>query len=165
MSIRGQEPPVEVDSSFDQPRSRLPSLNGRFPASELLAALPQRGQLLPLASARLQTLKWPILSRQRTSTRHPYRRAIGHFRLCSLRHPQCAIDNPASIATPFAASIPTSSATTSIPLIVVRAVSSTPKLASPTSTIALIWSLPASAPNQNLAALDRALYSSIVILT
>jgi len=40
----GQEPPVEVVVQFEQLRSRPASLNGRFPASELLAALPQRGQ-------------------------------------------------------------------------------------------------------------------------
>ncbi|CAG9236203.1 hypothetical protein PSAB6_660015 [Paraburkholderia sabiae] len=44
----GQQEPVEVVVQFEQPRSRPPSLNGRFPASKLPAALPQRGHLLPV---------------------------------------------------------------------------------------------------------------------
>jgi hypothetical protein len=49
LSLVGQEPPVEVFVQFERLRSRPASLNGRFPASELLAALPQRGQFQSFA--------------------------------------------------------------------------------------------------------------------
>lgn len=39
----GHERSVEVDIQFEDPRSRLPSLNGQTPASELSAALPRPG--------------------------------------------------------------------------------------------------------------------------
>lgn len=48
----GQESPVEADIQLGQPRSRLPTLNGWFPASELPGAPPQPGQHATVVAVR-----------------------------------------------------------------------------------------------------------------
>lgn len=65
----GQQSPVEVDIQLDQPTSRLPSLNGRFPASELPGAPPHPGHKPSFTWVAGRTFKRRPYPRNRPSDR------------------------------------------------------------------------------------------------